>query len=144
MNVPDSDYYDFDKDWIEKSFGKNQVWVAYDDEDGMPHYYALIHNVISKRPFKMQISWLNSKSNAEIGPLNWVGSGFTKTTGDFRIGRYEIFKNLNSFSHKVKWTKGRRGVVQFFPKKGDDWALYKNWSAEWNELTPNEVLQKMI
>ncbi|KAL6973027.1 hypothetical protein U1Q18_027200 [Sarracenia purpurea var. burkii] len=142
MNVPDSDYYDFDKDRIEKSFGKNQVCAAYDDEDGMPRHYALIHNVISERPFKMQISWLNSKSNAEFGPLNWVGSGFTKTTGDFRIGRYQIFKNLNSFSHKVKWTKGRRGVVQIFPKKGDDWALYKNWSAEWNELTPNEAIQK--
>ncbi|KAL6998892.1 hypothetical protein U1Q18_000058 [Sarracenia purpurea var. burkii] len=142
MSVPDSDYYDFDKDRIEKSFGANQVWAAYDDEDGMPRYYALIHNVISKRHFKMQISWLNSKSNAEFGPLNWVGSGFTKTTGDFRIGRYQISKNLNSFSHKVKWVKGQRGVVQIFPKRGDVWALYKNWSPEWNELTPKEVLQK--
>ncbi|KAL6996939.1 hypothetical protein U1Q18_007063 [Sarracenia purpurea var. burkii] len=142
MNVPDSDFYDFDKDRIQKSFGESQVWAAYDDDDGMPRYYALIHKVVSKRPFKMQISWLNSKSNAELGPLNWIASGFPKTTGDFRVGKYEINKNLNSFSHRVNWIKGARGVIQIFPRKGDVWALYRNWSSDWNELTPDEVIHK--
>lgn len=53
MSVPDPEFYDFDKDRIEKSFGENQVWAAYDDDDGMPRYYALIHSLISKRPFKL-------------------------------------------------------------------------------------------
>lgn len=142
MSVPDPEFYDFDKDRIEKSFGENQVWAAYDDDDGMPRYYALIHSLISKRPFKLEISWLNSKSNAELGPLNWIGSGFSKTTGDFRIGKRIISKNLNSFSHRMKWTKAARGVIQIFPKKGDVWALFKNWSPDWNELTKDEVIHK--
>jgi len=36
MNVPDLDFHDFEGDWIEDSFGENQVWAVYDDEDVMP------------------------------------------------------------------------------------------------------------
>nr|XP_016449060.1 PREDICTED: uncharacterized protein LOC107774107 [Nicotiana tabacum] len=57
MRVPDSDFRNFDEDRTEKLFEDNQVWAAYDNDDGMPHYYALIHNVISRKPFKVRISW---------------------------------------------------------------------------------------
>jgi curved DNA-binding protein CbpA len=142
INVPDSDFHDFDKDRTERCFGENQVWAAYDDDDGMPRYYAMIQSVISLNPFKMRISWLNSKTNSELGLLNWVGSGFSKTCGDFRVGRYEIYNSLNSFSHKVRWIKGTGGVIRVYPRKGDVWALYRNWSPEWNELTADEVIHK--
>ncbi|KAJ8554019.1 hypothetical protein K7X08_024697 [Anisodus acutangulus] len=141
MIVPDPDFHNFDKDRTEKSFEGNEVWAAYDDDDGMPRYYALIHNVLSKKPFKVEFSWLNSKNNSELGPMNWLGSGFLKTSGDFRIGRHETNKTLNSFSHKVKWVKGARGVIQIFPRKGDVWAMYRHWSPKWNELTPDDVIQ---
>ncbi|XP_010249039.1 PREDICTED: uncharacterized protein LOC104591743 [Nelumbo nucifera] len=142
ISVPDPDFHDFDKDRTERSFGDNQVWAAYDDDDGMPRYYAMIHTVISSNPFKMRISWLNSKTNSELGPLNWVGCGFSKICGDFRVGRHEVNDSLNSFSHRVRWTKGMRGAIRIFPKKGDIWALYRNWSPDWNELTPDEVIHK--
>ncbi|KAF3795467.1 DnaJ-like protein subfamily B member 12 [Nymphaea thermarum] len=142
INVIDPDFYDFDKDRSEKSFEPNQVWAAYDDDDGMPRFYALIQKVISVNPFKMRISWLNSKSNSDIGPLNWVACGFTKTSGEFRVGRYEVHDNVNVFSHKVRWEKGLRGVIRILPGKGDVWALYRNWSTDWNESTPDEVVHK--
>ncbi|KAL8215893.1 hypothetical protein R6Q57_022730 [Mikania cordata] len=142
MTVPDPDFHDFDMDRTERSFDGNQVWAAYDEDDGMPRYYAMIHNVVSKKPFKMQISWLNSKSNAELGPINWVSAGFPKTNGDFRIGKHVLNTSLNSFSHKVQWTKGKKGVIQIYPKIGNVWALYRNWSPNWNELTPDEVIHK--
>ena len=59
INVPDPDFHNFDLDRTERSFREDQVWAAYDD-DGMPRYYARIQKVISLRPFKMRISWLNS------------------------------------------------------------------------------------
>ncbi|KAJ4839064.1 hypothetical protein Tsubulata_040993 [Turnera subulata] len=143
MSVPDPDFHDFDKDRSEKSFGDNQIWAAYDDDDGMPRYYALIHSVISLKPFKVRISWLNSKSNHEFGPLNWIGAGFYKTSGDFWIGKREVNNTINSFSHKVgKWTKGTRGAVHIYPAKGNVWALYRNWSPQWNALTPDDVIHK--
>lgn len=142
INVPDPDFHNFDMDRTESSFGDDQVWAAYDADDGMPRYYARVHKVISLKPFKMRISWLNSRSNRELGPIDWIGSGFAKTCGDFRIGKQETTGTLNSFSHKVTWTKGTRGVICIYPRKGEVWALYRNWSPDWNEHTPNEVIHK--
>ncbi|KAI3471205.1 hypothetical protein Pfo_027868 [Paulownia fortunei] len=142
MNVPDPDFHDFDKDRTESSFADNEVWAAYDDDDGMPRFYALINKVISRKPFKVRISWLNSKTNSEFSSIDWVGSGFYKTCGEFRVGRYETCKFINAFSQKVNWSKGPRGGVLILPQKGDVWALYKNWSSDWNEHTPDEVIHK--
>ncbi|KAJ7970074.1 DnaJ [Quillaja saponaria] len=142
INVPESDFHDFDKDRTERSFRENQVWAAYDDHDGMPRYYAMIHSVISLDPFTMRISWLHSKTNSELNGLTLVGSGFSKPCGDFRIGKCEIIDSLNSFSHKVKWSKGNNGAICIYPRKGDVWALYRNWSSDWNDLTAYEVIHK--
>ncbi|RZC60609.1 hypothetical protein C5167_022365 [Papaver somniferum] len=142
ISVPDPDFHDFDKDRSEKSFGENQVWAAYDNDDGMPRYYAMVQKVISRSPFKMRMSWLNGKSCSELGPIDWVGLGFSKTCGDFRVGRYELNKSVNFFSHRVTWTKGVRGAVRIVPRKGDIWALYCNWSSDWDGSTPEEVIHK--
>ncbi|KAL6500939.1 hypothetical protein OROHE_025136 [Orobanche hederae] len=142
MNVPDPDFYDFDQNRMENLFVDNEVWAAYDDDDGMPRFYALIHKVISKKPFKLKISWLNSRTTSEFGCRNWVGSGFYKTCGEFHVGKHEICKFVNAFSQKVKWSKGPRGSVVILPQKGDVWALYRNWSSDWNTSTPEDVVHK--
>ncbi|KAM3324113.1 hypothetical protein P3S67_005264 [Capsicum chacoense] len=141
VDVPDSDLHNFDSDRIESCFGPNQVWAAYDDSDGMPRYYALILKVVSLNPFKARISWLNSY-NSGIGSLNCVYSGAPKTSGYFRRGRHEIRTSVNCFSHKVRWTKGPGDTIQIFPRKGEVWALYRNWSPEWNEFTEDNVIHK--
>ncbi|KZV23565.1 hypothetical protein F511_05119 [Dorcoceras hygrometricum] len=142
ITVPDPDFHDFDLDRTEGSFGDNEVWAAYDDDDGMPRFYALINKVISRKPFKLRISWLSSRTNTEFSSLDWVSSGFYKTCGEFRVGRYETCKYLNAFSHKVNWAKGLRGSILILPQKGDIWAVYRNWSSDWNEHTPDEVIHK--
>ncbi|KAJ9539600.1 hypothetical protein OSB04_026106 [Centaurea solstitialis] len=142
MMVPDPDFHDFDLDRTENSFQDNQVWAAYDDEDGMPRFYALVHKVFSRNPLKMKISWLNSKTTTEFGHIDWVGRGFRKTCGEFRVGRHELYKSLNSFSKKVEWTKTPRGSVLIYPRKGEVWALYRNWSRDWNEHIPDNVIHQ--
>ncbi|URD93224.1 hypothetical protein MUK42_00374, partial [Musa troglodytarum] len=142
IDVPDPDFYDFDKDRLERTFEGDQVWATYDSEDGMPRLYAMVQKVLSLNPFKIRMSFLNSKSNSELGPINWIASGFAKTCGDFRVSRYQISDTVNIFSHKVRWEKGPRGVIRIVPKKGDIWALYRNWSPDWNELTPDDVIYK--
>ncbi|XP_057798635.1 uncharacterized protein LOC131014626 [Salvia miltiorrhiza] len=142
MSVPDPDFHDFDEDRSERSFGDNEVWSAYDDDDGMPRFYALIHKVVSRKPFKLRISWLNSKTTNEFSNMDWVGSGFYKTCGEFRVGKHENCKSMNAFSQRVNWSKGPRGSVLILPQKGDVWALYKKWSSDWNEHTLDEVIHK--
>lgn len=141
VDVPDPDFHAFYNDRTESSFSENQVWAAYDD-DGMPRYYAMIHRVISVNPFKIKISWLYPNTNNEPGSINWVAFGFSKTNGDFRTGRHEIFNSINYFSHKVRWRKGNDGAISIYPRKGDVWAVYRNWSPDWNELTADEVIHK--
>lgn len=141
VDVPDPDFHDFCRDRTEKSFGENQVWAMYDD-DGMPRCYAMIHNIISLNPFKMQISWLNPNATSKLGPLNWVASGFSQTCGDFTTSRHETCSSTNFFSHKVKWRSGTDGAICIYPKKGDVWAIYRNWSPDWNELTAGDVIHK--
>lgn len=142
MTVADPDFHDFDQDRTENTFGENEVWAAYDDDDGMPRFYAFIGKVISRDPFKLKIGWLNSKMNGEFSSIDWVASGFYKTCGEFRVGKYETCKNINSFSQKINWVKGPRGSILILPKKGDVWALYQNWSPDWDEHTPDEVIHK--
>jgi curved DNA-binding protein CbpA len=142
MNVPDPDFHDFDLDRTEQSFKDNQVWAAYDNDDGMPRFYAMIQKVVSRKPFKMKISWLNSKSTSEFGELDWVGLGFYKTCGEYNVGRTELNKTLNSFSHAVQWTRAHRGRVYIRPQKEEVWALYRNWSPEWSSQTPDTVIHK--
>ncbi|EMS53187.1 DnaJ homolog subfamily B member 4 [Triticum urartu] len=138
--VPDPDFHDFDKDRTEECFQSDQIWASYDDDDGMPRFYTFIQKVISLNPFKVKISYLESKTNSEFGPLSWVSSGFAKTCGDFRIAKHEICDVVNMFSHQIKWEKGPRGVVKVYPREGDIWALYRNWSPDWDGDTADNVL----
>ena len=94
----------------------------------MPRFNTFIQKVISLNPFKIKISYLESKTNSEFGPLSWVSSGFAKMCGDFRIAKHEICDVVNLFSHRIKW------------EKGDICALYRNWSPEWDGDTPDNVL----
>lgn len=140
ITVPDPDFHDFDKDRSEECFKPKQIWAIYDEEDGMPRLYCLIREVISVKPFKVHISYLNSKTDAEFGSVNWIDSGFTKSCGNFRAWNSDIVEQVNIFSHLLSGEKaGRGGCVRIYPKSGNIWAVYRNWSPDWNRSTPDEV-----
>ncbi|KAI5683102.1 hypothetical protein M9H77_04330 [Catharanthus roseus] len=140
ITVPDSDFHDFDKDRSEECFKPKQIWALYDEEDGMPRLYCLIRQVISVKPFQIHISYLSSKTDTEFGTVNWLDSGFTKSCGNFRVFNSEIIEQVNIFSHLLSREKaGRGGCVRIYPRSGDIWAVYRNWSPDWNRTTPDEI-----
>lgn len=140
ITVPDPDFHDFDKDRSEECFKPKQIWAIYDEEDGMPRLYCLIREVISVKPFKVHISYLNSKTDTEFGSVNWIDSGFTKSCGNFRAWNSDIVEQVNIFSHLLSGEKaGRGGCVRIYPKSGNIWAVYRNWSRDWNRSTPDEI-----
>ncbi|CAA2979073.1 Hypothetical predicted protein [Olea europaea subsp. europaea] len=140
ITVPDSDFHDFDKDRSEDCFKPKQIWALYDEEDGMPRLYCLIREIISVSPFKIHIGYLTSKTDNEFGSVNWLDSGFTKSCGNFRVYHSEIVEQVNIFSHRLGREKaGRGGCVRIYPRSGDIWAVYRNWSPDWNRTTPDAV-----
>ncbi|KAG8383304.1 hypothetical protein BUALT_Bualt05G0170700 [Buddleja alternifolia] len=142
VKVPHPDLHVFDNERTSKHFRENQVWAVYDDDDGMPRHYTMIHNVISLNPFKVKMSWLNSLTNTTLAHISWFRTGCSKTCGDFVIGRGQMCNSIDAFSHNVRYTKCTSRTIQIFPQKGDVWALYRNWSCDWNELTEDEVIHK--
>jgi hypothetical protein len=140
ITVPDPDFHDFDKDRAEECFKPKQIWALYDEDDGMPRLYCLIRQVVSVKPFKILITYLNSKTDGEFGAVNWIDSGFTKSCGHFRAQNSDVVDQVNIFSHVLKGEKaGRGGCVRIYPKSGDVWAVYRNWSPDWNISTPDDV-----
>lgn len=140
ITVPDSDFHDFDQDRSEECFKPKQIWALYDEEDGMPRLYCLIRDVLSVKPFQIYISYLSSRSDSEFGSVNWLDAGFTKSCGSFRVFNSEMVDQVNIFSHLLRKEKaGRGGCVRIYPRRGDIWAVYRNWSPDWDRATPNEV-----
>ncbi|XP_071715509.1 uncharacterized protein [Rutidosis leptorrhynchoides] len=141
--VPDPDFHDFDTYRTEEVFKAKQIWAIYDEEDEMPRIYCLIREILSVKPFRVYISYLNSKTDTEFGTVKWIESGFTKSCGSFRVFHSDVVDQINIFSHLLGRDKvGRGGCVRIYPKTGDIWAVYKNWSEKWNRKTPKEVIHQ--
>ncbi|KAJ4890611.1 DNAJ heat shock N-terminal domain-containing protein [Raphanus sativus] len=123
IKVPHPDFSDFNKNRTEKSFSDDQIWACYPSSEGMmPRVYFRIDKVLSVDPFKVCITMLNTSD-----PL---GLGVRRTCGVFTAGSTQICKSPYIFSHKVEAAKGDHGEFLIYPRTGEVWALYKNWSHD--------------
>ncbi|KAF9671151.1 hypothetical protein SADUNF_Sadunf12G0017700 [Salix dunnii] len=66
--------------------------------------------ILEELGLKKGISWLNSSSDSEFGPIDWLGSGLLETCSDFRTVRHDVIRTLKSFSRRVTWTKRLPGT----------------------------------
>ncbi|KAB2620881.1 hypothetical protein D8674_039461 [Pyrus ussuriensis x Pyrus communis] len=126
MVVEESDFYDFDKDRVGRSFEKGQVWAAYDDDDGMPRHFGLIDEF-----------WLDLQNNG----YEWLACsekmGFHVSCGRFKVSRKTSINSLSIFSHLVDCERVAREIYCIYPKKGSVWALYSEtaFDAEGRNLS---------
>ncbi|CAK8540276.1 unnamed protein product [Lathyrus sativus] len=134
MVVGDSDFYDFDKDRVGRSFKKGQVWAVYDgDDDGMPRQYALIDETVSANPFLVRISWLDLQNNGDEKIVTREKLGFHIPCGRFKIAKKTTINSVNVFSHVVDCDRAACEVYKIYPKKGSVWALYNEASSDGGE-----------
>ncbi|KAI0518704.1 hypothetical protein KFK09_006140 [Dendrobium nobile] len=130
FSYPDPEFFDFNKERHKSRFAKNQVWAVYDDDDGMPRFYALI-----QKPFgpgsRLQYIWLeyNPTSAAENA---WVAAELPIACGSFTHGKLCNTKNQQMFSHLVFPEVSIKYIYSFYPKKGEVWALFKEWDIGWS------------
>lgn len=130
MAVVDSDFYDFDKDRVEKSFKKGQVWAVYDDDDGMPRNYALIDETLSLNPFEVRLSWLDVQISGDGRIVSRERMGFHTPCGRFKVARKTSVNSVNIFSHVVDCDRAARELYKIYPKKGSVWALHGEGSID--------------
>ncbi|KAJ0980710.1 hypothetical protein J5N97_008965 [Dioscorea zingiberensis] len=117
-------------------FATDQIWALYDDLDGMPRYYARIRNVYASN-FRLQFTWLEHEpaGKAEIA---WSEAHLPVACGSYRLGKTESTHDRNIFSHLMCWEKGsRRNTYDVYPRKGEVWALFKDWDISWSSDTGN-------
>ncbi|KAI3420567.1 DUF3444 domain-containing protein, partial [Psidium guajava] len=125
MAVVDSDFYDFDKDRVERSFKKGQVWAVYDNIDGQPRHYGLVNEVICINPFKVRLSWLDVQYSIVQDLVAQENMGFHLSCGRFKVAEETIVKSVNIFSHVVDCERAAREIYRIYPKKGSVWAVFK-------------------
>ncbi|MCL7049085.1 hypothetical protein MKW94_002106 [Papaver nudicaule] len=129
VDVPDPDFYDFDKDRSEDCFAVDQMWAIFDDVDGMPRFYARIKKVHS--PFKVDITWLDFVARDE-DETAWRRNRLPVACGKFKHEKTDTIEDICIFSHRIVWEKGVRNSCTIYPRKGETWAVYKNWNIEWS------------
>ncbi|CAL5337810.1 unnamed protein product [Camellia sinensis] len=128
---PDPDFSDFDKDRKQECFAVGQTWAVYDTLDAMPRFYARIKKVFSPG-FRLKITWLEPDPDDE-DEIKWVEKGLPASCGNFKHGNTENTEDHPMFSHLILWEKGsRRDTYKIHPRKGETWALFKNWDIKWN------------
>ncbi|TYI92342.1 hypothetical protein E1A91_D02G062700v1 [Gossypium mustelinum] len=131
---PDPEFNDFDKEKKEGCFAVGQIWALYDTQDAMPRFYARIRKVFYSG-FKVRITWLEPDPDDE-NAVRWVSEGLPVSCGRFKHGEPESIEDRLMFSHLISWEKGPyRDTYKIYPRKGEVWALFKNWNVNWKSRT---------
>ncbi|XP_026379558.1 uncharacterized protein LOC113274362 [Papaver somniferum] len=139
---PDPEFFNFEIDKREECFAVGQLWAVYDDFDGMPRLYARIDKVglfvysrtqnASLPSFKVYITWLDASPD-RVDDVVWNKKGLPIACGKFKHGAAGTLSDVSIFSHQVVWRKGKTSkTCIIYPRKGETWALFKNWNINWS------------
>ncbi|KAK1318358.1 hypothetical protein QJS10_CPB04g00766 [Acorus calamus] len=130
FDYPDTEFYDFEKVREANKFSVDQIWAIYDDFDGMPRYYARIRKIYSAE-FKLRITWLEADP-ISMNEIVWLENELPIACGNYKLGESEETENRLMFSHIISPSKGRRrNSYELYPRKGETWALFKDWNMKW-------------
>ncbi|XP_077232446.1 uncharacterized protein LOC143869772 [Tasmannia lanceolata] len=123
-DCPDPEFHNFERN-IHK-FQLGQIWAVYSDEDGLPKYYARIRSVVLSTS-KVHVTWLEARPMSEE-ETRW-SHDLPAGCGTFRIASTKKNLEIDSFSHQVKaMPASEKNTYEIFPREGEIWAIYKNWS----------------
>ncbi|XP_049347763.1 uncharacterized protein LOC125812296 [Solanum verrucosum] len=129
--VPEPEFYSFDAERSPEKFQIGQCWAMYSDEDALPRYYGQIKKIDLLPDFVLHVAWLYACPPPK-GTIQWhdktmpIGCGLFK----FRNTKLNPYTGTDTFSHEVAAEPLKKGVYKIFPRKGEVWAVYKNWSAQ--------------
>ncbi|CAE6172540.1 unnamed protein product [Arabidopsis arenosa] len=121
LTCPDTKFNDFSKSM--SSFAVDQVWALYDPRDDMPRTYAQIREIFDSQ-LSLQVTLLEHVKTKKDEKSILSGCG------RFEYGVTEIKSHL-MFAHEMDHIKCAEDVI-VNPRKGETWALFRDWNASWN------------
>ncbi|PKU73617.1 Chaperone protein dnaJ 49 [Dendrobium catenatum] len=115
------------------------------DIDSLPsaskRFYARVRKVYS-REFKLQLNWLENDPRS-IAEMKWSEQGLPVACGNFKHGKSYHTQERHIFSHLVSWRKGmKRNSYVIYPRRGEIWALFRNWDIRWSSEPDNHRAYK--
>lgn len=131
FEIPEPEFYNFDVEKSIEKFQVGQIWAIYSDEDALPKYYGRIQKIDTVPEVTFHVAWLYH-CLASRNTIGWVDKNIPICCGKFMVKRkiHKIVGSL-SFSHQLTVEPvGKKDVVAILPRKGEIWALYKNWNIE--------------
>uniref|UniRef100_A0A453GE83 J domain-containing protein n=1 Tax=Aegilops tauschii subsp. strangulata TaxID=200361 RepID=A0A453GE83_AEGTS len=125
-----------------EDFMEGQIWAVYDARDRMPRSYVRIIHVVSDATIFVLKLEPHPMLNEEI---RWVEDGLPVACGVFRAGTGTTYKDISAFSHPVQcdWSS-KKSFYRIFPKKGEIWAMYKNWKITLNSTDIDKCEPRMV
>ncbi|XP_061989469.1 uncharacterized protein LOC133708034 [Rosa rugosa] len=127
-SVPQNDFNDFDKIRTEECFKVGQLWAVYDNQNGMPRFYARIKK-LNAPEFKVHITWLEADPDDDNGK-KWANANLPISCGQFTQGQSDTTEDIGIFSHLISWEK-IKNTYKIYPRKGETWAIFKDWNVNW-------------
>ncbi|KAF2298582.1 hypothetical protein GH714_024199 [Hevea brasiliensis] len=93
-------------------------------------FYARVKKVLTPG-FKLQITWLEAISHNKA-EQQWHDEDLPVGCGRYENGNTETV-DCQMFSHQMHcMNAARRGTYLIYPKKGETWALFKDWDIKWS------------
>ncbi|KAM0950299.1 putative DnaJ domain, Chaperone J-domain superfamily [Dioscorea sansibarensis] len=117
--------------WSANDFKAGEVWAVYAGPDAMPQAFVEVRYVVS--PSKVCVAFLENHlmTNEE---LKWVENSLPIVCGVFHAGKRTVSMEMSRFSHIVDCHKSSmNSFYRIFPRKGEIWAMYKNWNIRWKK-----------
>uniref|UniRef100_A0A0D9XTI2 DUF3444 domain-containing protein n=1 Tax=Leersia perrieri TaxID=77586 RepID=A0A0D9XTI2_9ORYZ len=111
------------------NFGESRSFD--NDHDKFPKFYGWISEVKLK-PLRLHLTWLEVCPELEQ-EKQWLEKDIPISCGTFKIGNCKVVcDSTSAFSHLVETSLDLMNrQTKIFPKVGEIWAIYKNWSPDW-------------
>ncbi|KAG6773289.1 hypothetical protein POTOM_020554 [Populus tomentosa] len=116
--------YNFEREKSLDKFQLDQIWALYSNDGGLPRNYCQIKVIDSTPNFRLHVAMLEACSPPKDARRP-VCCGIFKVNDD----ETKVL-STSKFSHLLKVQSIGNSKYEIHPRKGDIWALYKNWNSE--------------
>ncbi|KAL6011734.1 hypothetical protein ACLOJK_002199 [Asimina triloba] len=133
-----SPYLDFEDFKRVTKIQLNQIWALNDHGHvWAPRTYARIHRFLPTQ-FKVEVALLDFHPTCDVD-ASWCERNLPLACGTFKQGKSMLVRDVCDLSHRAIGCEeeGERSERSLFhrilPRKGQVWAIYKDWNPQWSQ-----------